>query len=57
MFQDIVRAIFLIGFHKGLYILTYFFISCPENRKVIIMEIKVSQKNGTMPACDENIKY
>ena len=26
MFQDIVRAIFLIGFHKGLYMLTYFFL-------------------------------
>ena len=57
MFQDLVLAIVLVTYHYGLYILTYFFISCPENQTwVMIKEIKVSLKYVPLP-CDENIKH
>ena len=56
MFQDLVLAIVLVSYHNGLYILTFFLISCPENQRVIIMEFKVSLKYVPLP-CDENIKH
>ena len=42
MFQDLVLAIFLVSCHIGLYMLTYFCISCPRDQGVLIMEIKVT---------------
>ena len=54
MLQDLVLAIFLISYHRGLYMITSFCCCCPENQRVLIMEIKVSPKMFVMP-WDENI--